>query len=571
MGRHSALAPVDAAPKAEAGLIDRATGPTPVVQTSTPVTDPRLFDGSISWTRAAGVEDSATRDPGVLTPEPLLRHPVATNTAAPRPASVRPEMPAPPRSAHAVAAGQPRSAEAGAVGAPRYLAASLTTRPQPVIPSPAPEAAPFAAGRSAKVAACAVAVLGAVSTAALLLPGQTSTATADALSAPTTSPTQLPTGAARGAAIAALVHRPSRSASHHGLAIGKASHRPSRGGRGRASAPAASSTSTASASVAASVPASSSSSSSTTTPLATASRDAVATTGTDLRSIIGAAANGSLLGLNAGNFVMRDFDSNLMGANLRQSGIRGAGVDKTVIEMVPHTSTKAGHVPTANYTTNQLYLLSTIGGTPGLSGFTLKATDQGHLYNGLRIGQTTNARVSDVKVEGVPGNKSFPPGETFVLNDWRTDGSVYDRITIDGAGVAAAGFGANSSTNITINNSRFTGAAYSSGAAFWQTRNITMNNVMAVDNRSGMNFERDTGTITLNRPTFRNNRLYDMQFGSDQGGANVIINDPVLAPGQKIRMNVPLQYHGVSNGQKRSNIHVYVNGVDRTSQLVQFL
>ena len=56
-----------------------------------------------------------------------------------------------------------------------------------------------------------------------------------------------------------------------------------------------------------------------------------------------------------------------------------------------------------------------------------------------------------------------------------------------------------------------------------------------------------------------------------QGGANVVINDPVLPAGQKIRINAPLQYHGVTNDQKRSNIHVYVNGVDRTSELVQFL
>jgi hypothetical protein len=260
-----------------------------------------------------------------------------------------------------------------------------------------------------------------------------------------------------------------------------------------------------------------------------------------------------------------------MGADLGTDGLVGAGIGKTVIEMAPHSSTKAGDVPTTPYTTNQLYLVSTIGGTPGLSGFTVKATDQGHLYNGIRVGHATNARIHDVRIESVPGNNSFPPGETFVLNDWRTTGSVYDGITIDGGGVAAAGFGGNSSSDITIDNSTLTGMAYSSGAAFWQSRNITLNDVRIVDNRSGLNFERDTGSITLNRPTFSGNRLYDIQMGSDQGGADVVIQDPVLAAGQRIRMNVPADYHGGPNDQSRSRIHVYVNGVDRTNQLVQFL
>jgi hypothetical protein len=179
--------------------------------------------------------------------------------------------------------------------------------------------------------------------------------------------------------------------------------------------------------------------------------------------------------------------------------------------------------------------------------------------------------VHDVKVQAVPGTTSFPPGETFVLNDWRTVGSVYSRITIDGAGVAAAGFGTNSSRNVTINDSTFTGTAHSSGAAMWQTTNITMNDVRIVNNRSGINFERSGGTIRLVRPVFRNNAHYDMQFGTDLGGGTVTIVDPVLAPGQKLRLNVPGNYHGHVNGQKRSNIHVIVNGVDRTKDLIQYL
>jgi hypothetical protein len=260
-----------------------------------------------------------------------------------------------------------------------------------------------------------------------------------------------------------------------------------------------------------------------------------------------------------------------MAVDLQNRGIAGAGVDKTIIEMAPHSSTKAGSVPTTSMSSNQLVLLSTLGGTPGLSGFTLRATAQGHLYNGLRIGKTVGARVHDVKIEGVPGNASSPPGETSLFGDWRTDRSVYSRLTLDGSNVAAVGFAANSSTNVTVDDSTFTRTAYSSGAAIWQTTNITMNDVRIVDNRSGINFERSGGTITLNRPVFRNNRFYDMQFGTDLGGGTVTIVDPVLAPGQKLRLNVPANYHGHVNGQKRSNIRVIVHGVDRTNDLLQYL
>lgn len=411
------------------------------------------------------------------------------------------------------------------------------------------------------LAACAIAVLGAVTGAALLLPGRPSTAQADNLATPT---------ALRGDASA------TRDAAAGSLSPNGAPHRsvaatPLRGSHPSTAAP----SSTVAPAVSAAHGASTSAVATTTstpTPARSGPRAAaVVTTGPDLRSIISGTAAGSLLKLHASTYVLHDFDAQLMGANLGTDGLEGAGIGKTVIEMAPRSSTKAGDVPTAAYSTNQLYLLSTIGGTPGLSGITVRATDQGHLYNGVRIGHATDARIRDLRIESIPGSNSFPPGETFVLNDWRTTGSVYDDITIDGGGVAAAGFGVNSSSDITINRSTFTGTAHSSGGAFWQSKDITLNDVSIVDNRSGLNFERDTGTIALNRPTFSGNRLYDLQFGSDWGGAHVVITDPKLAPGQRIRINAPLTYRGGTNDQKHSDIHVIVGGVDRTSELVQFL
>ena len=290
-----------------------------------------------------------------------------------------------------------------------------------------------------------------------------------------------------------------------------------------------------------------------------------------LPALIAATPVGGSVPLRATRYVLTDFRPNLLGANLGQRGLVGAGVGRTLVEMAPHSSTKAARIPTEPYTTNQLYLLSTIGGAPQLSGFTLLGTPQGHLYNGLRVARTVGARVHDVWIEHIPGGRSFPPGETFALNDYRTDHSVYTHLTIDGSGVSAAGFATNSSWNVTVNDSTFTRTAYSAGATIWQTRNVTMNRVRVVGNRSGINFERSGGTIRMNRPTFRHNGSFDLQFGTDLAGGTVTITDPVLAAGQRLRLHVPARYHGRPNGQLRSRIHVLVHGVDRTRQLVQYL
>ena len=176
----------------------------------------------------------------------------------------------------------------------------------------------------------------------------------------------------------------------------------------------------------------------------------------------------------------------------------------------------------------------------------------------------------DVRIVNIPGADSHPPGETFALNDWRTTGSVYTRIRIEGGGVEAAGFATKSTRGVAVVDSTFSGSAESSGAVFWQTDGITLTDLRVIGNRSGLNFERVTGDVLLTRPVFRGNANYDLQFGSDRGGASVTIADPVLKPEQKIVMNVPLRYHGGENGQKRSNVHVLVKGVDRTDELVRF-
>ena len=302
-----------------------------------------------------------------------------------------------------------------------------------------------------------------------------------------------------------------------------------------------------------------------------ASPSSTAATGTtqSFRAAI-AAAKGGPVDLPAGVFSFSDFGADKLGADLKWQNLKGAGSAVTTITMVPHSSTKAGTVPTAPGSNNFLALLRVAEASPVVSGFTLKATDQGHLYSGLNIDYNQNARISDVRVVGVPGNFDSPPGETFAINDHATNGSVYSHVETDGTNTGASGFASNSSSNLTINNSYFHDSRYAHGATFWHTQNVTLNDVTSTNNRDfGFNFERVTGTVTINRPVLHNNGIGDIRIGTNDASARYNIYDPVYSGSKLIIQLTPL-YGTAPNKQLRSDVHVYVHGVDRTNDVVQW-
>ncbi|RIX26616.1 right-handed parallel beta-helix repeat-containing protein [Amnibacterium setariae] len=293
-----------------------------------------------------------------------------------------------------------------------------------------------------------------------------------------------------------------------------------------------------------------------------------------LRTILAGRPAGRTTALDAGTFDFADFAASLVGVDLGASGgLRGAGSARTTIAMSGGTSSKAGAVPHADWTTNQLYLMSVTGASPVLSGFTLRGTAQGHLYNGVRIGQATNARVDDLRVVGIPGNDDIPPGETFGINDWRTNGSVYSNIEVDGAGrVGASGFATNSSTNVTVRSGRFHDMR-ANGTAFWQTSGVTLDDVSVTNNVTGLNFERTTGRIVVNRPVFAGNNQ-DVYLASDQGGGTLVITDPTFGntySGRRINIQVPKTYRGTANHFSRASVKVIIGGVDRTADVVHWV
>ena len=293
----------------------------------------------------------------------------------------------------------------------------------------------------------------------------------------------------------------------------------------------------------------------------------------DFNAVVKGLTSPTGLSLKAGTYTLTDFSfASYYGAWSKNiTAITGAGVSDTIIQMAPKTSTKANNIPTQTGTTNQ-YDLMRVDGTQTLSNFTLRGTDQGHLYNGLTLYYSTGSKVSNVKAIAIPGNNHFPPGETFGINEFHGNNNVYNNVEVDGAGVGASGFGLNSSSNETFNNSYSHGNSYSIGWAFWQnTGGAIINNSNSSNNRGGVNFERATGTYYLNNMTFGGNGN-DISGGQDQNGYfKVIVKDPKFLNGQtKLKVNWFSTENGVADKYGKSSIQVLVNGVDETSTLIQW-
>lgn len=296
------------------------------------------------------------------------------------------------------------------------------------------------------------------------------------------------------------------------------------------------------------------------------------------RHAMGATVTGTRVRLGSGTYAFSDFSvvPGIQRIGLlippSVSGFAGAGAGATVLEMTPDTSTAASSIPARFPASNPLSLMRAAGPTVRLSGFSLLGTDQGHPYNGLRVERAAGARVSDVCVAGVPGTDRQPPGETFGISDNLTTGSVYRRVTVDGRGRGAAGLGVSVSSGVTVLDSRFVGNRYSSGATFWEVRDATLRDVTATGNGlAGLNFERVSGTVRIDRPVLGGDAGGDLRIASDEGSARYVITDPVLSGDGLLTIAMPPTYYGHPNLQRTSDIEVMVHGRDRTADLVRVL
>lgn len=189
--------------------------------------------------------------------------------------------------------------------------------------------------------------------------------------------------------------------------------------------------------------------------------------------------------LPAGTYSFSDFaKSTYFGAALNPCvWVKGASKASTLIKMTSNTSTKAAAVAAlAPGSTNPYHLLA-IGSGSGRGGgpvikwedFTLVGTPQGHVYGGLRMNYGAIGSVMrNVKITGIPGNDSTPPGETFAANLYNCLNVVVDNCEFDGrlnetgSPVTASMLGLNNADHHTVVDTTFKYCGPGFPVAAWQ-------------------------------------------------------------------------------------------------------
>ena len=250
---------------------------------------------------------------------------------------------------------------------------------------------------------------------------------------------------------------------------------------------------------------------------------------------------GKILKLPAGVFEVPNFKdvSKAIEVPSNVKGIVGEGRD-TIIRMQAHTSTYAKTVPAQGTgETNQLYIMRMNNGTAPqiLSDFWLQGTDQGHLYNGIMVGESKpNTTVQNILITGIPGDAGFPPGETFGLNWWRGSDSITRDIEVDGhavtgnsyagrsvgAVVGASPIGYNSHDGAKLYNA-FTHDSNVGMPTFWQSNNAETWNLQSIRNAIGINHERSFNIIHHDPVMYGSKDRSHIQFMSDRGDGNLTI------------------------------------------------
>ena len=277
---------------------------------------------------------------------------------------------------------------------------------------------------------------------------------------------------------------------------------------------------------------------------------------------------------------LTDFTQQSAGLFLASGQLLGDGVDRTIYRPSAHTSTK--RAPSTG--TNQLKLIRAGGLSSGnptavdIGGFTVEGTDQLpslQAYGGIVVGYGTGSRVHDVKVTGIPGYASRPPGETFSLALFHADAATLTNVTLDGyrtsdgAQVAATLLGYNYTTGVhRITNLKANHALYGFGLAMFQASGTyTFDGGCDLsDNRKAINIEQSIGGTVYNFDgcDFRGTTgaPYVAQVTSINSSSQVYFRDPVVDSWPlKVNCYSPSALSG-ANKQLDSDIHLIIHGVD---------
>jgi len=222
---------------------------------------------------------------------------------------------------------------------------------------------------------------------------------------------------------------------------------------------------------------------------------------------------GKILKLPKGVFEVPNFQNVSFSINIPSNvkGLIGSGND-TIIRIKEKSSTFGYTVPTqAQGGTNQLYILRMNNGVQKqiLSDVWFQGTEQGHLYNGIMVGKATpGTEVKNILVTGIPGDAGSPPGETFGINWWQTNGGITRDVEVDGyrwtgdtyenrvkgAKVGSSPIGWNSADNAKLYNA-YTHDSKTGMPTFWQSNNAETWNLQSIGNGAGINHEESFGII----------------------------------------------------------------------------
>jgi hypothetical protein len=268
----------------------------------------------------------------------------------------------------------------------------------------------------------------------------------------------------------------------------------------------------------------------------------IAQPGENLNQVLAKPAlTGKVLKLPAGVFEISDFRDVSAAFRIPKTvkGLIGSGND-TIIRIKPNTSTYGWSVPTqAQGGTNQLYILRMNNGVEPqiLSDVWFQGTEQGHLYNGIMIGQSKpGTTVERILVTGVPGDAGAPPGETFGIGWWQTNGGITRDVEVDGyrwtgdtfkdrvkgEKVGASPIGWSSSNDAKLYNA-YTHDSLNGMPTFWQSNNAETWNLQSIRNNAGLNHEESFGIVHHQPVIYGSANHQHVGFMSQRGDGKLTI------------------------------------------------
>ena len=286
------------------------------------------------------------------------------------------------------------------------------------------------------------------------------------------------------------------------------------------------------------------------------------------------------------------------------TSVAGAGKGKTVLSMVPKSSTKGPYVAglTSKDTNALSYILSDQGDKKTghdvvWRDLTILGVDEGHLYIGHRTNGAKNLLVQRVEIIAIPGGAGAPPTETFPETCWQVDQATYDTVTVTGIDpvtgkiVSSSLLGINSTNHLEV-----IGGSYkhsqAMAMALWHTGSARITGAALDDVWRPVNLEQcgagpfifdhvDFGTFAGkpgNDAIIQANSYPGAPAGYNVSAKIQIIN-PKWTPNPKFPgkfcVGVPGHYWGTDaahvNTQQVADISIVVDGVDRTKDLLQIV